>query len=237
MKSKREDDRPGFYLYVDDVLSDLDLSLCSWGAIGLWWWMLMHMHKSPKRGALLSSSGEKVGYKSYTKTIQNETDEKVRGYLAELEQHGVLSRLPDGTIINRRMYNQQCRKDAISQCRSAAVNARWSKEKLYKKKKDVDTKVVQSIGIVIEKEKYLDFVFLLPEEYKKLVERYGEDGARERIARLNDGIGSKGYKYKSHYHTILNWDRMDRQRGGVVNGEPATSKYDGIGEKLESINP
>jgi hypothetical protein len=54
---------------------------------------------------------------------------------------------------------------------------------------------------------HLDFVFLTKEEHSKLVEKFGESRTADLIEELNSGIGSKGYKYKSHYHTILNWAR------------------------------
>uniref|UniRef100_A0A6M3JJF1 Uncharacterized protein n=1 Tax=viral metagenome TaxID=1070528 RepID=A0A6M3JJF1_9ZZZZ len=60
------------------------------------------------------------------------------------------------------------------------------------------------------KNKFLDFVLLAPEEHTKLVVQFGEQGANDRIGRLNDYIGSKGAKYASHYHTILNWARKDQ---------------------------
>jgi len=65
---------------------------------------------------------------------------------------------------------------------------------------------------------FLDFVRLTSDEYDKLCRKFGKEGTDARISELNDGIGSKGYKYKSHYHTILSWDRKhdreasDRQR-------------------------
>jgi hypothetical protein len=55
----------------------------------------------------------------------------------------------------------------------------------------------------------LDFVRLTEAEYEKLIEQFGREGADDRIRALNDGIGSKGYKYKSHYHTILSWERKN----------------------------
>jgi hypothetical protein len=61
----------------------------------------------------------------------------------------------------------------------------------------------------IQKHKFLDFVFLTDDERKKLIERFGLDKTNDYIERLNNGIGSKGYKYKSHYFTILNWSRKD----------------------------
>jgi len=59
------------------------------------------------------------------------------------------------------------------------------------------------------KKLFLDFVRLSEAEYAKLVEQFSETGVKERIARLNDYIGSKGVKYKSHYYTILTWARKD----------------------------
>lgn len=60
------------------------------------------------------------------------------------------------------------------------------------------------------KVRHLSFVWLLPVEYEKLKARCeGEDKAQKWIYDLNNYIGSKGDKYKSHYHTILNWIDMD----------------------------
>lgn len=59
----------------------------------------------------------------------------------------------------------------------------------------------------VPKRKFLDFVYLTDEEYTMLVAKFGQQGADERISNLNIGIGSKGYKYESHYFTILNWER------------------------------
>ena len=60
-----------------------------------------------------------------------------------------------------------------------------------------------------DKDKYLDFVLLTKEEYEKLVDKFGKTIAESFIDKLNNGIGSKGYKYQSHYHTILNWVKRD----------------------------
>lgn len=58
-----------------------------------------------------------------------------------------------------------------------------------------------------EKNIYGDFVLMTDVEYQKLLQRFGEQKTRDWIETLNNGIGSKGYKYKSHYHTILSWER------------------------------
>lgn len=66
------------------------------------------------------------------------------------------------------------------------------------------------------KQLFLEFVRLTQDEYQKLIQKFGQEDADERIQRLNDGIGSKGYKYQSHYHTILTWDRRDKKRDKPV---------------------
>jgi len=52
-------------------------------------------------------------------------------------------------------------------------------------------------------------VFLTDNELSKLIERFGPARTIELVNQLSAGIESKGYKYKSHYATILNWDRRD----------------------------
>jgi hypothetical protein len=61
----------------------------------------------------------------------------------------------------------------------------------------------------INKDKYLDFVHLSQIEYSNLLKDYGKSQTADLIDRLNNYIGSKGTKYKSHYHTLLNWARRD----------------------------
>ncbi len=60
-----------------------------------------------------------------------------------------------------------------------------------------------------EKDKYMDFVFLSKDEHQKLTDKFGEQPLLEKIASLNDYIGSSGKRYKSHYFTILAWSRKD----------------------------
>jgi hypothetical protein len=72
---------------------------------------------------------------------------------------------------------------------------------------------------LINKNNYLDYVLLTEEEYKKLVDRFGEEETNNYITKLNNYIGSKGKKYKSHYFTILNWLNKDKPVQ-LVKGEP-----------------
>jgi hypothetical protein len=76
------------------------------------------------------------------------------------------------------------------------------KEKREEKKEDAPLKL------------YGKFVKLTDAQYADLVRLFGEQGAQERIERLNLGIASKGYKYKDFHATILNWERNHKERPG-----------------------
>ena len=69
-----------------------------------------------------------------------------------------------------------------------------------------------------KKEKYKEFVLLHQEEYEKLISEYGQTLTDAYIDKLNNYIGSKGKKYKSHYHTILTWIRKEGNNG-ASNGQ------------------
>jgi len=65
-------------------------------------------------------------------------------------------------------------------------------------------------------------VRLKDDEYLKLVQKYGQAKTDAKITNLENYIGSKGNKYKSHYHTILNWDNKDRKDGKNNNDDGLT---------------
>jgi uncharacterized protein YdaU (DUF1376 family) len=69
-----------------------------------------------------------------------------------------------------------------------------------------------------EKIKHLDSVLLSEQEFEKLVVKYGHDTTMKAIEILNNGIMSKGYKYKSHYHTIIGWPMKEATGGNNGNG-------------------
>lgn len=87
------------------------------------------------------------------------------------------------------------------------------------------------------KRKYGEFknVFLSDEEYQKLKDRFGE-GLNEMIETLSIGIESKGYKYKSHYATILNWKRREEKEKEAGRGaHRGNSKQTSTKELKDSI--
>lgn len=72
-------------------------------------------------------------------------------------------------------------------------------------------------------------------EKAKLIEKFGEKGSLDRIERLSCGIESKGYKYESHYATILNWERMDGKEGDL-RGRAKAKTSDNRPRKYQSTN-
>lgn len=95
----------------------------------------------------------------------------------------------------------------------------------------------------VEKIQFLDFVFLTPNEHKKLVEQFGEKGTQERIEDLNNYGHQKAKKFKeytSHYHTILKWEKKNKDGGNHGNSRTGNKldtepgKYDNVGTTIES---
>ncbi len=80
-------------------------------------------------------------------------------------------------------------------------------------------------------------VLLSIDEHDKLIERFGPS-TNAHIESLSIGIKSKGYKYKSHYATILNWARRDDAPGeSPETPVPAPApQNEAIGKSLDAIN-
>ena len=57
----------------------------------------------------------------------------------------------------------------------------------------------------INKNKYLDLVYLTEKEHQTLIKEYGVENTMKFYKKLSDYKGSKGKKYKSDYKAILSW--------------------------------
>jgi len=75
----------------------------------------------------------------------------------------------------------------------------------------------------MNKETYLECVELTDIEYKKLVEKEGKVNTDKAIEFLNNYKMSSGKKYKSDYHSMLNWV-FERIKQGGNNG--TNKRYD-----------
>lgn len=70
----------------------------------------------------------------------------------------------------------------------------------------------------------LENVKLKKEENEKLINLFGEKKAEEKIDSLSAYIGSKGDKYKSHYATILNWNKEEIKEIKQKKEQPVIEK-------------
>ena len=67
-----------------------------------------------------------------------------------------------------------------------------------------------------EKRIYKEYVRLTEDEYSKLQKKL--NGSLDKyLENLNNYIGSKGKKYKSHYHTILTWYNKDQKETPTID--------------------
>jgi len=122
-------------------------------------------------------------------------------------------------MYNDRMIREMAKRADKSKSLSINAKKRWNNAKdmqKHSKSKNLHGSLHMPIESasedenVIERVKYLEYVLLTKEEHKKLIDRFGPQGTDDYIKRLNNYIGSKGKKYKSHYHTILVWADKDK---------------------------
>lgn len=93
----------------------------------------------------------------------------------------------------------QCNTD-VTPSSDVVTKCNTEKEKREKRKEIKEDKII-----------YSDAVKLTANEYEKLIQQFGQAGANDRIENLSLYIQSKGDKYKSHYATILSWERKNPQ--------------------------
>jgi hypothetical protein len=101
-------------------------------------------------------------------------------------------------------------------------------EKKYKeKRKTPGGKPPENPKPSSDKKLFLEFVLLSDEEFTKLTEQFGEKGTNDRIFNLNQYGHQKPKKFKeydSHYHTILAWERKNKQEGKALLKFPGASR-------------
>lgn len=130
-KSLREDKRPSWQFYPNDWQSEPGLQMCSLAARGLWLEMLCIMFKAKPRGTL-TVNGRQIDTRGLAQ-LARVGEEEVKMLLQELEEIQVFSRLEDGTIINRRMYQTDWQARDLHKKRSDAgkkgADVKWGKIK------------------------------------------------------------------------------------------------------------
>jgi len=179
------------------------------GARLLYTWLITHLDVNGS----FSGDPDVVNGKVFTRLKKSR--ETVESYLVDLESVGLIIRfiangdiflhVPDFTDKQPCLRADREGKTTIPVPTpdQLQTNSRTSKVK--------ESKVKESKVNTPDKKKYLDHVFLTDEEHAKLVVRYGKEETGRWIEKLDSGIGSKGYKYKSHYKTIINWSLKDER--------------------------
>ena len=245
-KSNRQDGRPAFLFFPNDWLSSPDLNSCSLAAQGLWVRMLCYIYQSPKKGVLLLPSGKQIESKTLAK-LCGEEEQKISILLSELEATGTFSRLEDGTIYCRRVKRESDLIEARREAgRLGGLKQKQSKDESKSEatleNENENDSIIQTTSNNINvtevdklpekekptKEKFSEFVLLKQEEHEKLVERLGEEGTKKMIERLNNYIGSSGRRYKSHYHTILQWAEKDKKENKTDGQKDDSGKYKNV---------
>jgi len=105
------------------------------------------------------------------------------------------------------------------------TNQMKSTEIILGRKEGRERKGRDGIDPAPEKMKFLDFVFMTKNEFDSLVEKLGESTVKDYIERLNNYVGAKGVKYKSHYHAILSWSNKDT-KGKPIEVKKTASNID-----------
>ena len=226
-------DLPAMPFYVGDWLKCPEVRALPPDYRGLWFDLICFMWESTERGVMVKPNG-----KPYTDTdivrMVGLDNQNTGFWLTHLLDNGVCSRRSDGAIFSKRMIKDEklriLRREIgkrggnpnilVNRTLKSEVNQNIENENENENedviKKNKDNRGVGKEGKRKNKEvktKYLDSVFLATNEYEKLVERFGKSGTSARIENLNNGIMSKGYKYKSHYHTILSWEKRNERTG------------------------
>jgi len=134
------------------------------------------------------------------------------------------------------------KKPVVSDKKNQRFRKKKSKEEVeVEEEVDVEDKEEEKVNVKDkEKKQYKDFVFLTETEHAQLLNNYWEKWSAY-IRKLNDYIHQiwerkAKNKYKSHYHTILNWLRRDNIKKVVIKKQVIEEKVEMTAEqKAEAI--
>ena len=144
----------------------------------------------------------------------------------------------EGFFFNKRLQEEMLRREAYSESRR---KNRFGGGLTYVRHMETENRTENKAINKKENEKKsfgeTGIVKLTDQEFSKLVQKFGQAEAEAKISRLENGICSKGYKYKSHYHTILNWAGRDGVKSAdrkIRGGKELIETADKFLEELKS---
>jgi len=143
--SLKEEQRPADLWFWNDWFSSFDVHACSLAAQGLWINMLGIMSRSSHRGTLTINNCQ-IPSDELARLIGADSIEVV-ALLVELEKHRVFSRLPDGTIYNRRMLGETDLSEKRAEAGRLGAIKRWDLDKKEVEGRERLKKTNEELGI------------------------------------------------------------------------------------------
>ncbi len=164
--------------------------------------------------------------------------------LKKLKDMNIIVTKKENTTISNYMFNKYYDKWKPLPKKRIVLkkeNTVLKKENTVLKKETLKRNSLKETNQKNEKKDIVEFpefdnqIKITKEEYQKLINKFGKDKAYKKLEGLYYYMGSKGKKYKSHYLTILCWERKDEntQRDNKKLG----TKYAdaGISKNLEDL--
>jgi hypothetical protein len=148
------------------------------------------------------------------------TTSKVRRFLKLLQKMNMIRHTSDTQTTRITVCNYCEYRDARNDNELQMKLKRKTNEKQMKTEREVPT---NTVGTKKEERMFGEYVRLSDSEYQKLIDRFGKATTDDWIDRMNSYAASKPQKfreYKNHYATILNWDRMKKERDGNNSNTP-----------------
>lgn len=133
----------------------------------------------------------------------------------KLEQQGIEAPSEDSENNVESNVTRNVTDNATSLTNNALDIDKELDKEIDKDIKKKDTKKKKTVSKI----KYAEFVSMTEEEYKKLLENYGEANVKRMIETLDNYKGANGKKYKSDYRAILTWvvERVTGSKQPAVN--------------------
>lgn len=215
---------PFLPLYVDAFMSDERLAECSARAHGVYIRIMCLMHKSVEYGKISLSE----------KDLEDVTDEDslIVKFALKLSRHLPFGQeeiemglreligneclyITGNTLCQKRMIRDGSLSERRSNAGQKGMARRYSQANEEQRQPEPEQKPEEpeqkpapkpkKAKPVVEKKQYAEFVRMTEAEYAKLVNGYGEDGAKELVEILDNYKASSGKRYKDDYRAILNW--------------------------------
>ena len=152
-----------------------------------------------KRGSFVTSLGtlaQEVGI----------SKQSVRTSLSKLQSTGELTHKPHSKYSVITINNYEQYQDSNTQTNTVATRKKHDSNTIVTTDKEEKKTTIKE-----SKNRYGDYVLLTQKEYDTLLEKLGPMVTQTYIERLDEYLGIKDKRYRSHYKVILSWYRRDNE--------------------------